>query len=182
MSRAEYEAQMRTNCSSSGKSRETLAAYPAGMDETMIVSRTLILIDPSSPHGEGGLGVLTDDDQAITLLLTLDGHSAAALRDFANAEDIDVSMAGLIYLDQVSCRLSQHAGDVETISTSGDNAVSEIFHVLQRGPVARVIVPASLPGLQGSELSKLLRMCPVPVVVAPQVDDGGPGATFPIAS
>ena len=60
----------------------------------MIVSRTLILIDPSSPHGEGGLGVLTDDDQAITLLLTLDGRSAASLHDFAKAEDIDVSMPG----------------------------------------------------------------------------------------
>ena len=67
----------------------------------MIVSRTLILIDPSSPDGEGGIGVLTDEDQAVTLLLTLDGRSAASLREFAEAENIDVSMAGLIYLDQV---------------------------------------------------------------------------------
>ena len=147
----------------------------------MIVSRTLILIDPSSPHGEGGLGVLTDDDQAITLLLTLDGRSAESLRDFARAEDIDVSMAGLIYLDQVACRLSPHTDDVETISTSGD-AVNEIFHVLQRRPVTRVIVPASLPGLEAAGFSKLLRMCPVPVVVAPRVEVGGPETTFPIAS
>ena len=148
----------------------------------MIVSRTLILIDPSSPHGEGGLGVLTLDDKAVTLLLTLDGRSAASLRDFANAEDIDVSIAGLIYLDQVTCRLSPHTDDVETISTSGADAVSEIFHVLQHQAVNKVIVPANLPALEAVGFSKLLRMCPVPVVVAPRVDEGGPDGTFPIAS
>ena len=100
------------------------------MDEPMIMSRTLILIDPSSPHGEGGLSMLTADDQAVTLLLTLDGRSAASLHDFAIAEDIDVSMAGLIYLDQVVCRVSVHTDDIETISTSGADAVGEIFHVL----------------------------------------------------
>lgn len=152
------------------------------MDETLFVSRTLILIDPSSPHGEGGLGVLTADDQAITLLLTLDGRSAESLRDFANAEDIDVSMAWLIYLDQVARRLGRHTDDIETISTSGPDAVNEIFHLLQRQPVTRVIVPASLPNLEAVGFSKLLRMCPVPVVVAPRVDFGGPDTTFPIAS
>ena len=91
-------------------------------------------------------------------------------------------MAGLIYLDQVACRLIPHSDDVETISTSGIDAVSEIFHVLQRQPVTRVIVPASLPGLEGAGLSKLLRMCPVPVVVAPRVEVGGPETTFPMAS
>jgi hypothetical protein len=152
------------------------------MDENMIMSRTLILIDPSSPHGEGGLGVLTDEDRAVTLLLTLDGRSAASLRDFAKAEDIDVSMAGLIYLDQVARRLGRHTNDVETISTSGDDAVNEIFHVLQRQPVTRVIVPASLPAVEAVAFSKLLRMCPVPVVVAPRAGIGGPDGTFPIAS
>ena len=149
------------------------------MDETMIVSRTLILVDPSSPDGEGGLDVLTNQDRAVTLLLTLDGRSAASLRDFAMAEDIDVSMAGLIYLDQVVCRLSLHTDDIETISTSGSDAVNEIFHVLQHRPVNRVIVPASLPGLEAGGLAKLLKVCPVPVVVAPAA---APGAPFRIAS
>ena len=99
------------------------------MDEPMIASRTLILIDPSSPDGEGGIGVLTEEDQAVTLLLTLDGRSATSLREFANAENIDVSMAGLIYLDQVVCRLSQHTSDIETISTTGSDSVGEIFNV-----------------------------------------------------
>ncbi len=146
----------------------------------MIVSRTLILIDPSSPDGEGGLNVLTTDDRAVTLLLTLDGRSAASLREFAVAEDIDVSMAGLIYLDQVVCRLSVHTEDIETISTSGDDAVSEIFHVLQHRPVSRVIVPASLPGLEAGGLAKLLQVCPVPVVVAPRFEPAA--SVFPIAS
>ena len=145
----------------------------------MIVSRTLILIDPSSPDGEGGLDVLTNQDRAVTLLLTLDGRSAASLREFAIAEDIDVSMAGLIYLDQVVCRLSVHTDDIETISTSGSDAVNEIFHVLQHRPVSRVIVPASLPGLEAGGLAKLLRVCPVPVMVTPSAP---PGAPLPIAS
>jgi hypothetical protein len=149
------------------------------MDETMIVSRTLILIDPSSPDGEGGLDVLNNQDRAVTLLLTLDGRSAASLREFAIAEDIDVSMAGLIYLDQVVCRLSVHTDDIETISTSGSDAVNEIFHVLQHRPISRVIVPASLPGLEAGGLAKLLKVCPVPVVVAPAT---APGAPFRIAS
>ena len=145
----------------------------------MIVSRTLILIDPSSPDGEGGLDVLTNQDRAVTLLLTLDGRSAASLREFAIAEDIDVSIAGLIYLDQVVCRLSMHTDDIEAISTSGSDAVNEIFHVLQHRPVSRVIVPASLPGLEANGLARLLKVCPVPVVVAPPA---APAAPFPIAS
>jgi hypothetical protein len=149
------------------------------MDETMIVTRTLILIDPSSPDGEGGLSLLTSEDQAVTLLLTLDGRSAASLREFAVAEQIDVSMAGLIYLDQVVCRISVHTDDIETISTSGADAVGEIFHVLQHRPVNRVIVPASLPGLDAAGLHRLQQACPVPVVVAPRVDQNG---ALPIAS
>jgi hypothetical protein len=82
-------------------------------------------------------------------------------------------MAGLIYLDQVVTRLSMHTDDIETISTSGSDAISEIFHVLQHRPVARVIVPASLPGLEGQGLARLLQVCPVPVVVAPSVAPDG---------
>jgi len=137
------------------------------MDESIIPSRTLILIDPSSPHGEGGLEVLSPDDRAVTLMVTLGGQSAASLRDFAAAEEIDVSMAGLIYLDQVACRLSALTGDIVTVSTNGSDPVSEIFYILQQHPISRVIIPASLPGLEAAGLSRLMRMCPVPVVVAP---------------
>jgi len=149
------------------------------MDETMAVSRTLILIDPSNPHGEVGLDVLTPDDRAVTLLVTLGGKSATSLRDFAAAEGIDVSMAALIYLDQVACRLSVRTGDIDTVATHSSDAVAEIFHILQQQPVSRVIVPASLPGFEAAGLSKLMRMCPVPVVVAPVVA----GTTkFPVAT
>jgi hypothetical protein len=148
------------------------------MDETVIVSRTLILIDPSSPDGEGGLSVLTTDDRAVTLLLALDGRSAAALHEFAIAEAIDVSMAGLIYLDQVVRRIRVHTDDIETISTLGSDAVGEIFHVLQHRPVSRVVVPASLPGLEAGGLAKLLQVCPVPVMVAPRVEPNEPVLRF----
>jgi hypothetical protein len=147
------------------------------MDETMAVSRTLILIDPSNPQGEVGLDVLTPDDRAVTLLVTLGGRSATSLRDFAAAEDIDVAMAGLIYLDQVAFRLSARTGDIDTVATHSSDAVGEIFHILQQQPVSRVIVPASLPGFEATGLSKLMRMCPVPVVVAPVV---GSTSKFPM--
>ena len=137
------------------------------MDETWNTPRTLIVIDPSSPHGEGGLDMLTADDRAVTLMVTLGGESAASLREFAAAEEIDVSRAGLIDLDQVACRLSSRTGDIDTISTNGSNAVGEIFHMLQQQPVMRVILPASLPGIAATDLSRLVRMCPVPVIVAP---------------
>jgi hypothetical protein len=150
------------------------------MDETMIASRTLILIDPSSPDGEGGLDVLTPQDQAVTLLLTLDGRSAASLRDYAKAEDIDVSMAGLIYLDQVVARLTDHTDDIETISTTGSDAVGEILNVLEHRTISRVIVPASLPGLEGPGLANLLQMCPVPVMLAPRAEMSA--SQFSIAS
>ena len=148
--------------------------------EAMMVPRTLILVDPSSPDGEGGLGLVTPEDRAVTLLLTLDGRSAAALREFAEAENIDVSLAGLIYLDQVACRLRLQSDDIETISTAGSDPVNEIFHMLQDRPVHRVIVPASLPGLEAGGLSKLLRSCPVPVIVAPRGSVGN--GAFPMAS
>ncbi|HEY7626070.1 MAG TPA: hypothetical protein VH761_03340 [Ilumatobacteraceae bacterium] len=158
------------------------------MDPAVIAPRTLVLIDPSSPHGEGGLDVLTADDRAVSLMLTVDGRSAKSLREFAESEQIDVSMAGLIYLDQVVCRLSSHTDDIETISTSGSNPVTEIFHVLEHRHVNRVIVPSGLAGLEGDNLATLLRLCPVPVVVASRAgvevkaDSEGGGTGFPIAS
>jgi hypothetical protein len=139
------------------------------MDETIIASRTLVLIDPSSPHGEGGLSMLTDKDRAVTLLLTLNGRSAAPLREFAEAEDIDLSMAGLIYLDQVVTRLSAHTDDIEAISTSGSDGVQAILDALEHRTVSRVVVPASLPGFEGGGLAKLIKACPVAVLVAPRV-------------
>lgn len=154
----------------------------------MIEPRTLVLIDPSSPHGEGGLDVLTADDRAVSLMLSIDGRSAKSLREFAESEQIDISMAGLIYLDQVVCRLSLLTDDIETISTSGSNPVNEIFHVLEHRHVNRVIVPAGLAGLEGDGLATLVRLCPVPVVVAPRARAGdqgrgeGGGTGFPIAS
>jgi len=139
------------------------------LEERRIVPRTLVVIDPSSPHGERGIDVLTADDRAVTLMVTLGGQSAASLRDFATSEQIDVSMAGLIYLEQVACRLSA-TRNIDTVSTNGSDAVREIFHMLQQQPVRRVILPPSLPGIAATDLSELVRMCPVPVVVAPTTD------------
>jgi hypothetical protein len=134
----------------------------------MATARTLVLIDPSDPRGEDGLEMLTND-LAVTLLLALDGRSAAALHEFAKSEEIDVSMAGLIYMDQIVRRLDRRAGirDVEAVSTTGTNTVVAIFDVMEHRCIDKVIVPSSLPGLDGRALATLAQMCPVPVVIAP---------------
>jgi hypothetical protein len=156
------------------------------MEEAMMAARTLVLIDPSSPDGEGGIGELTSDDRAVSLMLTLDGRSAQPLREFADCAEIDVSVAGLIYLDQVIARAGLGTDDVETISTYGTDALAEIIHVLGQRPVHRVIVASSLPGLGREGLAKLIRLCPVPVVVAPDPGDHDTPRPrrrlFPIAS
>ena len=69
------------------------------------------------------------------------------------------------------------------------------FHAEVEGPARRTmalvleILPRleeryriRIPSLEVVGFSKLLRMCPVPVVVAPRVAVGGPETTFPIAS
>lgn len=129
--------------------------------------RTLVLVDPSSIVGEGGLHVLTAHDRSLTVLLSLDGDSAESLRDFAEAEDVDVSTAGDIYLDQLVRRLKPGRDDVEGISSNSSDSVVSIMEALGRRNVQRVIVPASLPGLDGGLLRTLFQICPVPVMIAP---------------
>lgn len=134
----------------------------------MSEARTLVLIDPSSENGESGLTALTGQDCAVTLLLTLHGPSAAALHEYAACERIDVSMAGLIYLEQVVARTVLPTDDVETICTAGSDVVAEVFRLLEQRNVHRVVVPPTLAGLGREELARLVRLCPVPVVVAPK--------------
>ena len=50
----------------------------------------------------------------------------------------------------MACRLSARTCDIATISMRRSDAVGEIFHLLQQQPVSRVIVPASLPGIEAS--------------------------------
>lgn len=137
------------------------------MEQSVSEARTLVLVDPSSAQGEGGVGMLTTDDRAVSLLLTLHGPTAAALHEYAACERIDVSMAGLIYLDQVVSRAVLFTDDVETIATVGSDVLAEIFSVLAQRNVDKVIVPSDLAGLERRGLAELIRLCPVPVVVAP---------------
>jgi hypothetical protein len=73
--------------------------------------RTLVLIDPSSPDGEGGLSMIGSGDDAVSMLLTLCGPASTSLHEYAAAEQ--------------------------------------------------------LAGLGREGLARLVRLCPVPVVVAP---------------
>jgi hypothetical protein len=137
------------------------------MDVTHRSPRTLVLVDPSSIVGEGGLEVLTTHDRSLTVMLSLDGQSAEPLHEFAESEDIDVAMAGEIYLEQIIRRLKPGRDDVEALTTNGTDAVVSIMEAMQRRNVQRVIIPASLPGLKGGLLRTLFKICPVPVLIAP---------------
>ncbi len=137
------------------------------MNVSLNSPRTLVLVDPSSIVGEGGLEVLTTQDRSLTVMLSLDGQSAEPLHEFAESEDIDVAMAGEIYLEQIVRRLKPVHDDVEALTTNGTDAVVSIMEAMQRRNVQRVIIPASLPGLKGGLLRTLFQICPVPVMVAP---------------
>lgn len=126
----------------------------------------LILIDPSSPTGEDGLGLVEAGDRAVTLLLLLDDPSASSIEAFADSERLGIGEAADIYLRQVADRLPAHVA-VASVSTVGTDAVAEILHAAQHHHATRVVVPASLPGLRGAALDDLAHRSTAPVVVAP---------------
>ncbi len=108
-------------------------------------SSTLVLIDPSSPQGEAGVEALDQLDEAVVLVMPLYGRRAAALRDFAKSEDIDVATAGNIYLDQVAGRIDTDKHTLTMLPTDGLDLVADVVAVAKQLPsLRRIIVPASL--------------------------------------
>ena len=91
-----------------------------------ITPTTLVLLDPTSPDGESALTLLSDDDQHITLLVLLSGPASRALRDFARAENIDMSTAGWRYLEEVVSRLDHAAGHLLAMTACGPSAAAEL--------------------------------------------------------
>lgn len=129
-------------------------------------TRTLVLLDPSTDHGEAALDLARADDDAITLLLVLDGPAAAALEAFAASEGTTVAEAGDIYLGQVEQRLAT-TRPVDARSLDTHDPLPEIIHLARTGAIDRVAVPARSRALPARSLASLTRSCPVPVVVAP---------------
>lgn len=106
--------------------------------------KTLVLLDPTSPQGESALELLDAEDRHVALVVLTAGPSAAALRQYAGAENIDVSSAADIYLDQVADRVAAPDRIVEVIRVSGSAPTVELADLEAMSPTRRVLRPAPL--------------------------------------
>lgn len=106
---------------------------------------TLVLLDPTSPDGESALHLLTDADQHITLVVLLWDSAGAALRQFAEAEDLDPVRAGTTYLNQVAARIDRSTDTISFEVVDGTDATLELAMLEHTYPTRRVLRPATAP-------------------------------------
>jgi hypothetical protein len=127
---------------------------------------TLVLLDPTSPDGENALTLLDATDGHITLLVLLSGPASRSLRDFARAEDIDMSTAGWRYLEQVVERVAAAPEHLLAMTACGPSAAVELADVAATETVRRVLLPSSVDRLEPG-LADLLAGCvSAPVLTA----------------
>ena len=128
---------------------------------------TLVLLDPTSPDGENALGLLDATDEHITLLVLLSGPASRSLRDFARAEDIDMSTAGWRYLEQVVERIEAAPEQLFAMTACGPSAAVELADVAATESVRRVLLPTSVDRLEPGLADLLARHIDGPVLTAP---------------
>ena len=126
---------------------------------------TLVVIDPSSPNGEAGIEALDANDARVALILPLYGRRSKSLKEFANAENIGISTAGSLYLDQIAERIDRRQHDLSLVSTDGYNFEADILAFAAKIPVGRIIIPASLAGAGGLSLNRLATRSSVPLSI-----------------
>jgi len=134
------------------------------------VPTTLVLIDPTSPDGENALTLLDATDEHITLLLLLSGPASRSLRDFARAEDIDMSTAGWRYLEQVVERVESVSIAPEQLlamTACGPSAAVELADIAATETVRRVLLPSSVDRLEPGLADLLAGYVQAPVLTAP---------------
>ncbi len=134
------------------------------------VPTTLVLIDPTSPDGENALTLLDATDEHITLLVLLSGPASRSLRDFARAEDIDMSTAGWRYLEQVVERVESFSIAPEQLfamTACGPSAAVELADVAATETVRRVLLPSSVDRLEPGLADLLAGYVQAPVLTAP---------------
>ena len=139
---------------------------------------TLVLLDPTSADGETALGLLSPVDDHVALITMVRGRTSAALRDFAHAEDIDVTSAAWVYLDQVVARTGVARTGVarteldgralETMLVDGPDFSTELIDIARLTPIRRVLVGSSLERLAPAACQRLRATMPAPVIVAAQ--------------
>lgn len=135
--------------------------------ETTAPSTTLVLLDPTSHDGENALTLLDATDEHITLLVLLSGPASRSLRDFARAEDIDMSTAGWRYLEQVVERVESAPEQLLAMTANGPSAAVELADVAATETVRRVLLPSSVDRLEPGLADLLARYVQAPVLTAP---------------
>lgn len=119
--------------------------------------KTIVLVDPTSDDGETSLDLLEPSDRHVTLLVLLSGRHSAALRDYAAAEEIDISTAGLLYLEQVAARIGNADRIVEVMTAPGPNTAWEIADLVAYDDTRRVLVPSSFERVDPSGHGQLVQ-------------------------
>ncbi|MCY7298900.1 MAG: hypothetical protein LH616_06790 [Ilumatobacteraceae bacterium] len=135
--------------------------------DTAALPTTLVLLDPTSHDGENALGLLDATDEHITLLVLLSGHASRSLRDFARAEEIDMSTAGWRYLEQVVARVESAPEQLLAMTACGPSAAVELADVAATETVRRVLLPSSVDRLEPGLADLLARCVQAPVITAP---------------
>lgn len=117
---------------------------PSSASETEPSPSLIVLLDPTSDDGETALQAVRDTDTNFALLALASGPSSHAIRDYARAEDIDVSTAAWYYLEQVEQRTAKPGRLVELIVATGPDTGYELTYLVAERPNARVAVPESV--------------------------------------
>lgn len=126
---------------------------------------TIVLVDPTSPDGHSSLDALIDDDTDLLVVVLLSGRASNALRDFAHHENVSVSEAGWIYLDQVAVGLEQPGRTVGTITATGPDTARSLADIAIEHDADRVVLPTSILRLDRTVVRRLAQLAPVTITV-----------------
>lgn len=132
---------------------------------TTTTPTTIVVIDPASPNGEAGIDALNDTDSRVALILPLYGRRSKSLKQFATSENIGISTAGSLYLDQIAERINREQHDLSLVSTDGYDFEADILSFAAKVDVGRIIIPASLAGAGGLSLNRLATRSAVPLSI-----------------
>ncbi len=113
-----------------------MALPPVAVEPT-----TLVLLNPTAPDGESALEKLSDIDTHITLVVLLWDEAGAALRDYAQSENIDLSAAGYAYLEQVAESLDVDEGSISFEVVNGSRPALELAMLQHTLTTRRVLLP-----------------------------------------
>ena len=128
----------------------------------------LVVVDPSSAHGEGSVPLARqalDAGGTVTVLTLLSGDEAAPLRAFSEVEEVSLIDASEIYLRQVAERIGPEG--VVTTSVPGDDPASDLLDAVEDSAATARVIPASIAGRHAGAMRRLAEEATVPVIIAP---------------